>query len=122
MRAWMNRAMVFSVPSVSVSSGASEGFGMVFAEAQAMGLPVVSSASGGIVEVVAHGKTGFLVKERDESDIAASILQLFDREALWQVFSEAGRQRMVTQFNLLSQSKALEDIYLMVGGGGSRNT
>jgi colanic acid/amylovoran biosynthesis glycosyltransferase len=48
VREWMNRAMVFSVPSVRAASGDGEGFGMVFAEAQAMKLPVASFASGGI--------------------------------------------------------------------------
>ncbi|NET33472.1 MAG: glycosyltransferase, partial [Cyanothece sp. SIO1E1] len=48
VRAWMNRAQVFSVPSVTAVTGESEAFGIVFAEAQAMGLPVVSSTSGGI--------------------------------------------------------------------------
>jgi len=43
----MNRAQVFSVPSITAESGDSEAFGIVFAEAQAMGLPVVSFATGG---------------------------------------------------------------------------
>src|SRR5579862_8126477 len=36
VRNWMNRAMVFSTPSLTAESGDAEGFGMVFAEAQAM--------------------------------------------------------------------------------------
>src|SRR5262249_33500233 len=41
VREWLNRARVFCVPSVEIASGASEGFGLVFAEAQSMGVPVV---------------------------------------------------------------------------------
>ena len=67
---WMNRAMVFCTPSLTAESGDAEGFGMVFAEAQAMGLPVVSFASGGIPEVVADRQTGFLVRERDWQSLA----------------------------------------------------
>ena len=43
----MNRARVFAAPSIRARSGDAEGFGIVFAEAQAMKLPVVSFASGG---------------------------------------------------------------------------
>jgi colanic acid/amylovoran biosynthesis glycosyltransferase len=62
VRHWMNRARVLSVPSVTVDSGASEGFGMVFAEAQAVGLPVASFATGGIPEAVVQGETGLLAR------------------------------------------------------------
>ena len=62
---WMGRATVFCTPSVTAPSGDAEGFGMVFVEAQAMGLPVVSFASGGIPEAVANNETGFLVAEKD---------------------------------------------------------
>ena len=46
------------MPSKTARSGDSEGFGLVFAEAQAMGLPVVSYKHGGIPEAVEHSKTG----------------------------------------------------------------
>ena len=91
VRAWMNRATVFCTPSVSVESGAAEGFGMVFAEAQAMGLPVVSFASGGIPEAVADGQTGFLVSERDWQALGNKILLLLRNRELWTRFSKAGQ-------------------------------
>jgi len=50
-----------------------------FAEAQAMGLPVVSFATGGVAEAVAHGKTGFLAA--DES-LAEYIITLAKRRNL----------------------------------------
>ena len=67
---------VFCVPSVVAASGDAEGFGMVFIEAQAMGLPVVSTLSGGIPEAVKHGETGLLVTERDPAALAEAILRL----------------------------------------------
>ena len=42
-----------------------ETFGLVLAEAMAMGKPVVSYAVGGTPEVVVDGETGFLVSQRD---------------------------------------------------------
>lgn len=111
VRAWLNRASVFSVPSITAVSGDAEGFGIVFAEAQAMGLPVVSFASGGIPEAVAHDKTGFLVAERDWEGLAAYILRLLKDEELWQCFSQQGQKRVFTMFNLNNQTRVLEDIY-----------
>jgi colanic acid/amylovoran biosynthesis glycosyltransferase len=114
VRSWMNKATVFSVPSVRAASGDCEGFGIVFAEAQAVGLPVVSFAHGGITEAVAHGETGFLATERDFQELAKYILQLFAEPMLWQQFSTNGQKRVLTKFNLRKQTQALEEIYQMV--------
>lgn len=111
VHAWMNRALVFSVPSITAESGDSEAFGLVFAEAQAMGLPVVSFASGGVAEAVAHGETGFLAAERDWKALADYVLQLLKDETLWQQFSQKGQERVSSLFDLYHQTCALEDIY-----------
>jgi glycosyltransferase involved in cell wall biosynthesis len=114
VQAWMNRAKVFCVPSVTATSGDSEGFGMVFAEAQAMGLPVVSCATGGIPEAVAHGETGFLVAERDWEGLAGYILLLLKKDGLWHRFSVAGQSRTRALFNLQKQTRVLEETYKQV--------
>lgn len=111
VRSWMNRSQVFSVPSVVAQSGDSEAFGIVFAEAQAMGLPVVSFASGGIPEAVAHGETGFLAAEGDWQVLAEYITHLFKEQNLWQQFSQKGQERVRTMFNLQCQTITLGEIY-----------
>lgn len=108
---WMNRAQVFSVPSVEDQSGASEGFGLVFAEAQAMGLPVVSFETGGIPEAVAHGQTGLLARERDWDALAHNIEVLLGNDAVWQRMSKAGRERVCALFDLKKQTALLEGFY-----------
>ena len=111
VREWMARAAVFSVPSVVADSGDAEGFGMVFIEAQAMGLPVVSTLSGGIPEAVEHGETGLLVKECNPAALAEAILELIQNDELWHRYSVAGRRRVVDQFNLLHQTERLENVF-----------
>ncbi len=111
VRDWMARAAVFCVPSVVAASGDAEGFGMVFIEAQAMGLPVVSTLSGGIPEAVKHGETGLLVAERDPAALAEAILQLMEDEELWQRYSLAGRKHVVNHFNLAQQTGRLENVF-----------
>ena len=107
----MSRASVFCVPSVVAASGDAEGFGMVFIEAQAMGLPVVSTLSGGIPEAVKNGETGLLVAERDSTALADAILRLMQDEELWQQYSLAGRNNVVSHFNLAQQTGRLENLF-----------
>jgi colanic acid/amylovoran biosynthesis glycosyltransferase len=108
---WMQHAKVFCVPSITAESGDAEGFGIVFAEAQATGLPVVSFASGGIPEAVAHEKTGFLAPERDVDALATYLQVLLANPMLWNNFSRQGRERVLKEFNLKHQTLLLEDIY-----------
>ena len=115
---WMARAAVFCVPSVVAASGDAEGFGMVFIEAQAMGLPVVSTRSGGIPEAVENRETGLLVGERDPRALAEAILALIESNELWQRFSVAGRKRVVEHFNLARQTKRLEGVFGQLLAGG----
>jgi colanic acid/amylovoran biosynthesis glycosyltransferase len=111
IRDWMARASIFCVPSVVAVSGDAEGFGMVFIEAQAMGLPVVSTLSGGIPEAVKHGETGLLVTERNPRALAEAILLLIRDEELWRRYSLAGRRRVVDHFNLAHQTRDLENVF-----------
>jgi colanic acid/amylovoran biosynthesis glycosyltransferase len=107
----MSRAFVFCVPSVVAATGDAEGFGMVFIEAQAMGLPVVSTLSGGIPEAVKNGETGLLVAERDSAALAGAILRLMDDQDLWQRCSLAGRRNVVEHFDLVQQTGRLENLF-----------
>ena len=60
VRAWINRAAVVIVPSVTASNGDSEGLPTTVLEAQAMETPVVASRHSGIPEGVLEGKTAEL--------------------------------------------------------------
>jgi len=116
VREWMNRASVFCAPSVRIRSGEEEAFGMVYAEAQAIGKPVVAFDSGGISEVVSHGRTGFLAAERDWQALAKHLCVLLQDRELRRRFGFAGRQRMVLEFDLDHQTRLLETIYAQVSG------
>ena len=70
VRAWYRRSALFCLPSIQ------EGFGIVFLEAMASGLPVVSTTATAIPEVVPHGRAGILVPPRDPAALAEALLQL----------------------------------------------
>jgi colanic acid/amylovoran biosynthesis glycosyltransferase len=111
VKLFMNVAKVFCVPSVTIDSGASEAFGIVFLEASAMGLPVVSFSTGGIPEAIANNKTGFLVEERDWYGMSIKIKELLLDDILWNEFSREGQRRVKESFDLKEQTNELERIY-----------
>jgi colanic acid/amylovoran biosynthesis glycosyltransferase len=108
---WMQTSTVFCVPSITATDGDAEGLPIVFAEAHACGLPVVSFESGGTAEAVAHGVTGFLGAERDSRFLAESLLQLLTNPSLLQTFRHSARQRAEEKFDLQKQTAGLERIY-----------
>lgn len=111
VEAWLRRAAVFSVPSVTGWGGQQEGFGIVFAEAQACGVPVVSYEVGGIPEAVAHGKGGLLVPEGDWRALAAALDRLLSDDQLRVRLGREGQERTRRLFDLRRQTERLEGLY-----------
>jgi len=72
-----------------------EGFGLVFAEAQACGVPVVSYRSGGVPEAVADNETGLLVTERDIEGLSARLHARLTDDETWLRMSACGCRRTV---------------------------
>jgi phosphatidyl-myo-inositol dimannoside synthase len=78
---WYRRAHVFVMPSRLPQGGGGEGFGIVYLEAAAHGLPVVAGNVGGAQDAVIHGETGLLVEPTDARAVAEAATALFrDRE------------------------------------------
>ena len=107
----LERATIFCVPSRTARTGDSEGLGIVFLEAQAMGVPVVSSFHGGVSEAVIHGETGLLSPEGDYRTLADHLQLLLRREDLRLLYGERGIQWVREAFDIEMQTSGLEDIY-----------
>jgi phosphatidylinositol alpha-1,6-mannosyltransferase len=71
-----------------------EGFGLVFLEAAAAGLPVVAGDAGPAPEVVANGETGILVDPDNEGAVADAIVGLLRAPDMRRRMGEAGRQHV----------------------------
>lgn len=107
----MSTASVFCVPSIEIEGGESEAFGLVFAEAQALGTPVASFSTGGIPEVVIHNKTGLLCTPRDSNKLAENIFVLLTDSLLWRQFSISGVNYIRSHFDIKRTTQALELVY-----------
>lgn len=92
---YYNLADAFVLTPFAVSKGARldiEGFGMVFLEANACGVPVVASASGGVEDAVADGRSGLLVPPRDIDALADALERILSDGALRQQLADGARE------------------------------
>jgi phosphatidyl-myo-inositol dimannoside synthase len=77
-----------------------EGFGIVFLEAAAAGVPQVAGDSGGAAEAVVDGETGFVVRDPgDPMAVADALARLLDDPDRARSMGVAGRERAVTGFS-----------------------
>ena len=85
---------VFAMPSrLRAEERDVEGFGIVFVEAGACGIPVIGGRSGGIEDAIHHGKTGLLVEPGDQAALVAAIGALWSDPELRIRLGAAGRHR-----------------------------
>ncbi len=84
---------------LSVISSDSEGLPMVVLESMASGTPVVSTAVGGIPELIVDGKTGILVPPGDSRALADAILDLVRDPGLRDAMGTASRSRVERHFS-----------------------
>ena len=88
-----------------------EGLGLVFLEAMAFSLPVVSTAVSAVPEVVAHGETGILVPPRDPAALHGALAFLLDRPEERARLGAAGRRRLEERFGLARMVEETEAVY-----------
>jgi phosphatidylinositol alpha-1,6-mannosyltransferase len=84
---------VFAMPSRIPPGQAGEGFGIVYLEAGAAGLPALAGNVGGAVDAVVHGETGLLVDPTDSDEVARGLIRLLEDDALRRRLGEAGARR-----------------------------
>ena len=107
---------VFAMPSRLRAGGSGgEGFGIVYVEAAAHGLPTVAGNVGGALDAIADGETGDLVDPRDHVAVAEAIITLLlDRERAERM-GAAGRVR-ARDFAWPRIARRVEDLLLAAAG------
>jgi glycosyltransferase involved in cell wall biosynthesis len=91
-------APYFKLMDVCVLPTYREGFGQVSAEAQASGIPVVTTSATGAVDSVIDGITGIIVPAGDSDALAGAIGKLLEDPSLRTAMGRAGREWMERDF------------------------
>jgi glycosyltransferase involved in cell wall biosynthesis len=104
-------ADILRASDVFVLSSRVEGNPLSVMEAMAAGLPVVSTAVGGVPELVRAGETGLLVPSEDAGALAQAMQALVDDPARRQAMGAAARQYAVAHFDIRHTVRGYEQLY-----------
>lgn len=88
-----------------------EGLPIALIEAGAAGKPVVATSVGGIAELVAHERTGFLGESVDE--LAFGLAQLLENRALGPAMGQRARLRIDKRHSAAALAERLERLYTL---------
>ncbi len=91
---------VFVLPSVIDANGGMDNLPTVIMEAMATGLPVISTAIGGIPEMVIDNETGFLVSAGDVVALAGAIENVITNLSLARQLGQGGHERAQKLFSI----------------------
>ena len=87
----LKQAHILIVPS------SYEGFGIVYLEGMAFGLPAIGTTAGAAGEIIEHQKTGYLIEPNDSTTLATFIAQLASNRSLLTELSLNARKRYIQQ-------------------------
>lgn len=107
----MQESDIFLLPSATASNGDEEGTPTVLLEAQATGLPVVSTYHAGIPEIVEDRETGSLSEEKDVEDLKQNLKSLIDDSDKRKNMGVKGRKYIEQNHSIEKISQRLENIY-----------
>jgi glycosyltransferase involved in cell wall biosynthesis len=107
----MRLARVLCAPGVRAANGDAEGLPTVILEAQACGLPVVASRSGGSAEGILDGVSGIAFAERDHCALVEALVRLLTDDAFAISAAAAARRFAETKLDMAIHTAALERFY-----------
>jgi N-acetyl-alpha-D-glucosaminyl L-malate synthase BshA len=113
-----NVVPLLSVADLLLLPSEQESFGLAALEAMACGAPVIASDVGGLPEVVVDGETGYLCTVGDVESMADRAIHLLRDQSLHRSFSQAGVERVRSNFCGDRIVPHYEDLYRQVLGIG----
>ena len=104
-------ADAFVLPSIIAASGLVESQSVALIEAQASGLPVIATSTGGVSESMRDGESGLLVPPGDPQALAAAISWIVDHPDVLPSMGRAGRTHAERFFDLDKLNDQLIALY-----------
>lgn len=102
----------FSTIDIYLNTSHHEGLPMTIIEAMAHSIPVVAPHVGGFPEIVGHGKTGWLVKNRNADEFARIIEDAISNNRTMAVARENSKERAQEYFSIECMSESYVDMYM----------
>ncbi len=96
---------------VLVVPSRNEAFGLVAAEALAVGTPVIAARTGGLVEIVDDGFNGFLIPSEDHRELSRRLGFLLANPAIATDMGDKGREKIIERFSGSEHETKIEAIY-----------
>jgi colanic acid/amylovoran biosynthesis glycosyltransferase len=118
LRGYFKGFQVFIHPSCHTAAGDCEGGApVVLLDAQATGLPIISTRHCDIPEEVIDGETGLLAEEKDVSTLASHIRRFYQMEqAEYDVFARQARAHVEAHYDIAHNAAHLAEIYRTLMG------
>lgn len=96
---------------VLAHAASAEGLGLAVLEAEAAGVPVVAFRAGGVPEIVADGRTGYLVRAGDAAAFAIALTELLQNEARRKALGAAAWDWVAREFRVADMVDAYLTLY-----------
>ena len=113
---------LLAASDVFLMSSISEGIPLTVIEAMAARRPVVSTAVGGLPELVEHGVSGFLAPSGDDASLAASLIELYRSPELRNQMADVAAKRAMETFSLDGMLDSYRNVYRQVLGRRERRS
>lgn len=94
-----------------------EAFGLVLLEAMTAKLPIIASDVGGIPEIIENEVNGVLINPSDHHKLAEKILDLFNDNFKIREYTEAGYDKLKSQFDAKTMAKKYDELYDQIING-----
>ena len=102
---------VYSSLDIFLMTSITEGLPNTILEAMAMEVPVVSTAVGGVPELIVDGEHGFLCSVGDAEALSRKVVELIQNSGLRVKFAENARKRVEEDFSFDQRVRRLENLY-----------
>lgn len=98
------------LPSIVTRNGEHEGIPVALMEAMAYGVPTISTATGGIPELIGDG-AGVLIAPQDSEALAMEISRFYLNRSLLRIVGDSGREKVLREFNVHQTTACLAELF-----------
>lgn len=118
---FQEKIQAFNQADIFISTNSVDNAPVSIVEAWAMGLPVVSTAVGGIADLIEDGETGLLVPDDDDYAMATAIRRLLENPELVEKISRKGKEK-AQKFSWFEVQRLWEEIISEAINGETRRS